>query len=62
MNKNILRGIIIPLVAIVILATNLTFIENSECLRLIHIVTLLVMGIATGILGMNVITILKNKS
>lgn len=61
MEKNTLRKFIIPILGIIVLGFNMSIIENSECIRMIHIVTLLVMGIFVGILGMNIIEFLRKK-
>ncbi len=55
------RGIAIPLFIIALSAFNFTRLQGSECIRAIHIVTLLTMGMAIGMLIMNVITFIKNK-
>jgi positive regulator of sigma E activity len=61
MNKEIKRGIFIPAVAIMLMTLNFTRLKDSECIRAIHVVTLLVMGFALGVLVMNLITLYKNS-
>jgi hypothetical protein len=61
MNKDYRRGILIPVVAIALMAGNFSRLKGSECIRAIHVVTLLVMGFALGVLVMNSITLYKNK-
>ena len=40
---------------------NFVRLKDSECIRAIHITTLLVMGFAFGILFMNLMTLYKNN-
>ena len=61
MDKNIRRGVLIPIVAILLMLGNFTRLKGSECIRAIHIVTLLVMGFALGVLVINLITLYKNN-
>lgn len=61
MNKDNRRGIVIPALAIILMVGNLTRIKDSECIRAIHIVTLLLMGFAIGVLVMNLMTIYRNN-
>ncbi len=48
---------------IVILLTTLNFsrLTGSECIRPIHIVTLITLGAAIGVLLMNIIMMIKNR-
>ena len=61
MNKNVTRGVVIPAVAVIITAINFSNISNSDCIRAIHVVSLLVMGFALGVLVMNLVTLYKNS-
>jgi len=61
MKKDNRRGVVIPVMAILLMIINFTLIQNSEGVRAIHIVTLVTIGFATGVLVMNLMTIYKNK-
>ncbi|MEP6713180.1 MAG: hypothetical protein ABJA37_12215 [Ferruginibacter sp.] len=61
MNKDYRRGVVIPILAIGLSAANLIRVKGSENIRAIHIVTLLAMGFALGVLIMNLITIYRNS-
>jgi len=61
MNRDIRRGIFIPVMAISLMIMNFVRLKDSECIRAIHITTLLVMGFAFGILFMNLMTLYKNN-
>ncbi|MEO5984238.1 MAG: hypothetical protein ABIP80_01965 [Ferruginibacter sp.] len=61
MQKDIRRGIIIPAFLIMLMVLNFTRIKHSENVRAIHVVTLLGMGFALGVLLMNLLSYLKNK-
>ena len=60
--KSPLRGIAISVFVIVLMFWNFSRIQGGDCIRAIHIVTLLVCGAAIGVLLMNLIMLLKNKS
>lgn len=60
-NRNVARGILIPVFIISLMIFNFTRIPGSDCIRPIHIVTLLAMGAAIGMLLMNIFTLLRNK-
>jgi hypothetical protein len=62
MNKNTLRGILIPTFAVLLSAFNLMCIQKSDNVRPVNFLTILVMGFALGILVMNLITLYKNKN
>ncbi|MEP6673822.1 MAG: hypothetical protein ABJA78_01655 [Ferruginibacter sp.] len=61
MNKTIARGILIPLFIILLMIFNFMRIEGSDCVRTIHIVSLLAMGAAIGMLLMNIATLIRNR-
>lgn len=61
MNKTNRRGIAMPVIAILLMTINFTRLTNSECIRAIHVVTLLIIGFAAGVLVMNLMTIYKNN-
>ncbi|MGN6530206.1 MAG: hypothetical protein ACTHK0_00455 [Ginsengibacter sp.] len=53
MRKSNQRGMAISLFVIIISIFNFERLSNSECIRAIHVVTLLVCGMAIGIFLMN---------
>ncbi len=61
MNKNTRRGVLLPIFAISLMIMNMTRLKGSECIRPIHVVTLVVMGFALGVLVMNLITMYRNN-
>jgi hypothetical protein len=61
MNSNNKRRLIIPVFAIFLMTMNYYRLKGSECIRLIHIVTLLVLGAAIGILLTNIVSMIKEK-
>ena len=60
MNPN-KRSLIISVLVIVLMITNFTRLHGSECIRPIHIVTLVTLGAAIGVLLMNIILMIKSK-
>jgi hypothetical protein len=60
MNPN-KRSLIISGIVILLMITNFTRLQGSECIRAIHIVTLVTLGAAIGVLLMNVILMIKSK-
>ncbi len=60
-NKNYKRPVIISLFVIMLTFWNFTRIANSDCIRAIHVVTLLACGAAIGVLVLNLFVLLKNK-
>jgi hypothetical protein len=62
MTKDVKRGILFPAMAVILMAVNLlNFIEETDCIRAIHVVSILVMGFGLGMLTMNLITLYKNR-
>jgi hypothetical protein len=62
MNKTISRGLLIPAFIIILMSFNFMRLTGSECIRTIHVVTLLTMGAAIGMLIMNIVTLIRNKN
>jgi hypothetical protein len=60
-NKNYKRPVLISLFVIMLTFWNFTRIVNSDCIRAIHVVTLLACGAAIGVLLLNLIALLRNK-
>jgi hypothetical protein len=60
MNPN-KRSLIISVIVILLMITNFTRLQGSECIRAIHIVTLITLGAAIGVLLMNIILMVKSK-
>ena len=61
MPRNNRRGIIIPVMVIAISILNFTNLENSDCIRPIHIATLLLCGVGIGVLIINVFAFLGKR-
>jgi len=62
-NKNpYLRAIAISLFVIIISKFNFERLTGSECIRAIHIVTLLVCGMAIGVFLNNLFALLKKRN
>lgn len=61
MQRNYRRGIAISILVIVISVLNFTSLDDSECIRSIHIVTLLVCGMGLGVLIVNLFGLLGKK-
>jgi len=57
-----LRGIAISIFVIILMFWNFSRIPGSDCVRAIHVVTLLACGAAIGALLMNVIMLIRNRS
>jgi hypothetical protein len=57
-----LRGIAISVFVIILMFWNFSRIQGSDCIRTIHVLTLLICGAAIGVLLMNVIMLLRNRS
>lgn len=55
------RGIFIAIFVIVITTFNFLNLEESECIRAIHVVTLLVCGAGIGLLLENVVKLIREK-
>ena len=60
MNPN-RRSLVISALVILLMTVNFTRLKGSECIRPIHIVTLLTLGAAIGVLLMNIILMIKSK-
>ena len=60
MNNN-KRKLVMPALAIFLMTMNYYRLTGSECIRPIHIVTLLVLGAAIGVLLVNIINLIKVK-
>jgi hypothetical protein len=61
MKKANVRGIIMPLLAIMLMGLNLLRIPDSSCIRAIDMITLLIMGAGIGVLAMNLKTVYINN-
>ncbi len=59
MRRVYLRGMAISLFVIIISFFNFERLADSDCIRAIHVVTLLVCGMAIGIFLMNLLRLLK---
>ena len=55
------RALIMSLFLIAISVFNFTRIPGSECIRTIHIVTLITIGVGLGVLLTSLIVLLKNR-
>lgn len=60
-NKNNLRAIAISFFVLAISFFNFTQLTNSDCIRAIHIVTLLVCGMAIGVFLANLFAYFRKK-
>lgn len=61
MHKQHLRAMAISFFVIAISFFNFTRLSGSECIRAIHVVTLLVCGMAIGIFLTNLFALLREK-
>ncbi|HEU5365051.1 MAG TPA: hypothetical protein VFU62_05945 [Hanamia sp.] len=61
MRRSNKRGMMISLFVIIISIFNFERLSNSECIRTIHVVTLLVCGMAIGIFLMNLFGLLSTR-
>ncbi|MEO5908364.1 MAG: hypothetical protein ABIP98_04105 [Ginsengibacter sp.] len=61
MRRVYLRGMAISLFVIIISFFNFERLAGSDCIRAIHVVTLLVCGMAIGIFLMNFLRLLRAK-
>ena len=55
------RSLVITALAILLLTVNFTRLKGTECINPIHIVTLVTLGAAIGVLLMNIILLIKNR-
>ena len=55
------RKLLLPAFAIFLMTINYYRLKGSECIRPIHVVTLLVLGAAIGVLLVNIINLIKEK-
>ncbi len=60
MNPN-RRSLVISAIVILLMIVNFSRLTGKECIRPIHIVTLLTLGVAIGALLVNIVLILKNR-
>jgi hypothetical protein len=60
MNPN-RRSLVVAALVILLMTVNFTRLKGSECIRPIHIVTLLTMGAAIGVLLMNIVLLIKRN-
>lgn len=60
-NKNNLRAMAISFFVLTISFFNFTRLTNSDCVRAIHVVTLLVCGMAVGVFLTNLFGYFRNK-
>lgn len=56
------RAFVIPLFVIFLALSSYSRLTGTENIRAIHVVTLLTMGMGLGILFINVVTYIRNKS
>lgn len=61
MEKNTRRSIVISLLVLSLMIFNINRLVNSECLRAIHIVTLMIAGAAAYVLLVNIISVIKGN-
>ncbi len=61
MNNNNKRKLLLPAFAIFLMTMTYYRLKGSECIRPIHIVTLIVLGAAIGILLTNIFSLIRNK-
>lgn len=61
MKKIYLRGMAISTFVIILSLVNFSQLANSECIRAIHIVTLLVCGMGIGVFLVNLFVLLRNR-
>ena len=59
--NNSKRKLIMPAFAIFLMTISYFRLKGSECIRPIHIVTLLVLGAAIGILLVNIVNVIKEN-
>ncbi|MEP7255276.1 MAG: hypothetical protein ABI666_05840 [Ferruginibacter sp.] len=55
------RSLVITAIAILLLTMNFSRLKGTECIRPIHIVTLVTLGAAIGVLLMNIMLLIKNR-
>jgi hypothetical protein len=55
------RSIAIASLIVLLMGVNFSRLNGSNCIRPIHIITLLTMGAAVGVLLINIILLLKSK-
>jgi len=60
MNNN-KKKLVMPAFAIFMMIMSYYRLKGSECIRPIHIVTLLVLGAAIGVLLVNIVNLIKEK-
>lgn len=60
MNPN-KRSVAIASLVILLMGVNFSRLAGSDCIRAIHMVTLLTMGAAIGVLLVNIIMLIKNR-
>ncbi len=55
------RSLVISVLVILLMTFNFTRLKESDCIKPIHIVTLLTLGAAIGALLVNIILLIKNR-
>ena len=55
------RKLFVPALAIFLMTMSYLRLTGSECIRPIHIITLLVLGAAIGVLLVNIVNLIKEK-
>ena len=55
------RKLFVPALAIFLMTMSYLRLTGSECIRPIHIITLLVLGAAIGVLLVNIVNLTKEK-
>lgn len=55
------RSLGITALVIILLSANFARLKGSECIRPIHIVTLITLGAALGVMLVNIISLIKNR-
>lgn len=55
------RKLFMPALAIFLMTMSYLRLTGSECIRPIHIITLLVLGAAIGVLLVNIVNLIKEK-
>ncbi len=60
MNPN-KRSLVITGLVILLMTINFTRLKGSECIKPIHIVTLVTLGAAIGVMLVNIMMLIKNR-
>jgi hypothetical protein len=55
------RSLVISALVILLMTVNFTRLKGSDCIRPIHIVTLITLGAAIGAMLVNIVLLIKSK-